>query len=180
VFDSLETWNIGIYEPQAGYSWYENGSGIQFVNESINSNTYQWFFGDGFSSTEQSPLHVYSIPGNYNVKQIVSDGCNIDTLVQVVEVIATGLCSDILTSELSIFPNPFTTFINIEFPQERKGTYFVELDKADGSVIQIDCIQPSSDNRLVSINTGNLPSGVYIIRIDSSKGIVVRKAVKIK
>ena len=179
VFDSLATWNIGVFEPQAGFSWNINVSGIQFVNESVNANTYQWFFGDGFSSIEQSPLHTYSIPGNYTVTQIISDSCEYDTLTHVVEVLTTGLCNDVITSELLVYPNPFNSTVNIEFPLERNGTYFIELEKIDGSIVQIDCIQPSNGERIISFNTGDLPSGLYYIRIDSSKGIVLRKVIKI-
>ena len=180
VFDSLSTWNIGIYEPQAAFSWYENGGEMQFVNESLNSSTTQWFFGDGYSSSEQNPSHIYSIPGNYSVTQIVSDSCSFDTLKQDVEVLTTGLCSDVLTSKMSVFPNPFNSSLNIEFPQEIKGTYFVELDNMDGSMLQISCIQPNSSNRKVTFDTSNIPIGIYLIRIDSSMGMVVKKVIKME
>ena len=36
--------------------------------------TYRWEFGDGTSSTEQNPTHVYTTPGSYVAKVTVSDG----------------------------------------------------------------------------------------------------------
>ena len=48
-----------------------------FLNTSLNGNTYQWFFGDGDSSSVFSPTHLYPGPGLYTVTLIVSDinGC---------------------------------------------------------------------------------------------------------
>ncbi len=48
-----------------------------FVNTSINGNTYQWYFGDGDSSDVFAPTHLYPGPGTYDVMLIVSDinGC---------------------------------------------------------------------------------------------------------
>ncbi len=45
--------------------------------------TVDWSFGDGGTSTSNSPTHTYSNPGNYNVRLVVTDskGCK-DTVVK--------------------------------------------------------------------------------------------------
>ena len=50
---------------------------FQFNNTSLNAVNYTWDFGDGTSSTLQSPTHTYLNPGNYNVKLIATStyGC---------------------------------------------------------------------------------------------------------
>ena len=55
---------------------------ISFANQSTNGNSYKWYFGDGDSSTEVSPSHVYSQEGKYSVTLITytGTGCT-DTLV---------------------------------------------------------------------------------------------------
>ncbi len=64
-----------------------------FINQSYhtsNSVMYYWNFGDGFTSTLESPKHKYSQSGLYDVQLIVYDplSCNIrDTLVQQVMVL---------------------------------------------------------------------------------------------
>jgi len=50
---------------------------IYFENYSIGASSYQWDFGDGYSSTDYSPSHKYDLPGVYYVVLSVSDqyGC---------------------------------------------------------------------------------------------------------
>ncbi|HEX6181153.1 MAG TPA: PKD domain-containing protein, partial [Chitinophagaceae bacterium] len=45
--------------------------------------TYQWDFGDGGSSTQANPVHIYNTPGTYTVSLIVRNnvGC-VDTLIK--------------------------------------------------------------------------------------------------
>jgi PKD repeat protein len=41
---------------------------VQFYDESCGSPTqWLWNFGDGKTSTEQNPIHIYQNPGNYNI-----------------------------------------------------------------------------------------------------------------
>lgn len=40
---------------------------VVFTNTSQNATSYLWIFGDGTTSTEVSPTHVYNTPGTYNV-----------------------------------------------------------------------------------------------------------------
>ena len=46
---------------------------FQFSNQSQGGNTYSWNFGDGTTSNQFSPSHVYADTGTYNVTLIVSD-----------------------------------------------------------------------------------------------------------
>ena len=47
---------------------------VYFTDTSItNAVTWQWHFGDGQSSTQANPYHVYSQEGNYDVTLIISD-----------------------------------------------------------------------------------------------------------
>ncbi|MEI6765952.1 MAG: PKD domain-containing protein [Bacteroidota bacterium] len=55
---------------------------VQFTDQSIMPQTWNWTFGDGGSSTQQNPSHTYSSPGFYDVQLIVSNsnGCK-DTML---------------------------------------------------------------------------------------------------
>jgi PKD repeat protein len=46
---------------------------VNFINNSIDGDSYLWDFGDGNSSTEINPIHTYNEPGFYNVTLTVYD-----------------------------------------------------------------------------------------------------------
>jgi hypothetical protein len=54
---------------------------VQFVNTSINYQTLEWFFGDGSSSTQESPTHRYADTGMFVVTLVATNslGCS-DTI----------------------------------------------------------------------------------------------------
>ena len=178
VFDSLTTWNIGVFNPVANFSWVDNGAEINFTNESTYATTYQWYFGDGMTDNTPNPNHVYSLPGIYPVKLIVSDGCLTDTLIDTITVLSTGLCRDILLSGILIYPNPIADIVNVIFPDNYFGTYYIELTKIDGQMIKIKSINLGLNENKITFDTKNLVSGIYFIRISYSKGVVVHKLVK--
>ncbi|NBY41335.1 MAG: PKD domain-containing protein [Flavobacteriia bacterium] len=55
---------------------------VGFTNNSVNSNTYLWNFGDGTSIQAPNPIHTYMDPGFYTVTLIATNifGCK-DTLI---------------------------------------------------------------------------------------------------
>jgi PKD repeat protein len=55
------------------------GSPVSFVNTSNNGVTYYWSFGDNTSSTANSPTHVYTSPGTYQIMLIATSPCDADT-----------------------------------------------------------------------------------------------------
>ncbi|MEJ7587886.1 MAG: PKD domain-containing protein [Ferruginibacter sp.] len=70
-----------------------------FTNSSIGADEWYWDFGDGTSSSEYSPLHVYALPGSYIVSLLVSNhnsACDFTSVktLQVLNAKATFFSSD--------------------------------------------------------------------------------------
>ncbi|WP_235855673.1 PKD domain-containing protein [Methanofollis fontis] len=78
---------ISPYAPVAGFS-ADPLSGdaplsVQFTDTSMNAPTAWWWkFGDGATSDEQHPVHVYRAEGNYTVTLAVSNAWGNDSLTQ--------------------------------------------------------------------------------------------------
>ena len=75
---------------------------VQFRNTSLGAVSYLWDFGDGTTSTEHSPLHLYTREGIYTVRLIATNeyGCS-DTLI------AEGAVEAKISGNVLI-PNAFT------------------------------------------------------------------------
>ena len=72
--------------PQADFEFEEPGpvyGEYTFFNSSLNAVEYSWDFGDGGSSEEENPSHIYLGPGTYTVTLYAwsAEGC-VDTLVR--------------------------------------------------------------------------------------------------
>jgi PKD repeat protein len=64
---------------EANFSYEVYGPEVTFNNLSTDALTYAWNFGDEITSTEISPMHVYSEPITYTVSLIAINDCGIDT-----------------------------------------------------------------------------------------------------
>jgi PKD repeat protein len=65
---------------------------VQFTDESTNAPaTWLWDFGDGETSTEQSPLHIYVDAGTYTVSLTVHNYSGTDTETKIGLISATSV-----------------------------------------------------------------------------------------
>jgi PKD repeat protein len=53
---------------------------VQFIDDSTGATSWEWDFGDGETSDEQNPIHVYLIPGSYTVTLTINGGVSRKTI----------------------------------------------------------------------------------------------------
>ncbi|HMS99511.1 MAG TPA: PKD domain-containing protein [Saprospiraceae bacterium] len=66
--------------PDANFTYDINGNEVTFTNTSQagpNAN-YTWDFGDGNTSNEENPVHIYTLDGSYTVLLTIDDICGFD------------------------------------------------------------------------------------------------------
>jgi hypothetical protein len=77
VLDSFGVWNIF----NAELDFYQDNDSVSFTNLSTNYESLVWDFGDGVTSFDENPTHVYTASGNYTItlSALTNGGCLLDT-----------------------------------------------------------------------------------------------------
>ncbi len=92
-------------DPVASYQYEisdDNYLEVAFTNYSQDADTYSWDFGDGETSTEENPTHVFAEAGNYTVVLTASnsDGASA-TYDESIEIVDPNEALKLLTGEVS-------------------------------------------------------------------------------
>lgn len=102
--------------PVADFSSLVDGSSVSFTNNSSNGLTYNWDFGDGQSSTEENPVHVYDEDGVYTVVLSVTNDCGTVTAEQNVVISVGAPVALFEINQESLCSGAQVEFINMSSP----------------------------------------------------------------
>jgi PKD repeat protein len=144
-----------------------------FADASTNATTWNWNFGDGNTSTQQNPFHIYNQSGTYTVTLIVCNDCGCDTTTQEVTVLANSVDENFLSNVVSIYPNP------------NKGEFTISMNGVASALIEISTVQgkivyTENLNTNGSINKNinlNQASGMYFVKIVANEQTMVTKVI---
>lgn len=79
--------------PVAGFTYVADGTTVTFTNTSTLADSYLWDFGDGGTSTEANPVHVYAGDGSYSVALTATNANGNNTITQSV-IISSGVLTE--------------------------------------------------------------------------------------
>lgn len=162
--------------PTADFDFTPNGLQIDFANTGSDSAvTYAWDFGDGSTSTDENPSYVYTTPGNYPVTLVVTNECGSDTSTQEVSVV-TSLRPGLAQTELTLMPNPNAGRFVLRISGEPLTGVNLRLLDAQGREVMRDQVARLAPGDVYEIDqAGQLSEGMYLLRLDSDQGQVVRR-----
>ncbi len=162
-----------VQVPQAGFICVDSvnldsNPQIQFNNTSINSSTYFWKFGDGNNSNQQSPFHVYTLPGVYYVELLCESAtqCMDSTFKQI-------LVYSKYTNKPELEKNTGIVIyalgdkaFNIALPEQISGELVFELRDGLGKTIWRQT-HTHHENSLYPLQLNTVADGVYYLKITS-------------
>ncbi|MEI7724702.1 MAG: T9SS type A sorting domain-containing protein [Bacteroidota bacterium] len=137
------------------------------------TSTVSWAFPGGTpaSSTNRHPSIVYNTSGTYNVTLTVTNSWGVSTKLKANLIYVGGVgINENSAASVSVFPNPVKDVLNIQ------GTVNIEEVTVMNMVGQIVLTQ-KVDNANATINTSNMKSGVYNLRIKMADGFINKKIV---
>ncbi len=120
--------------------------------------TISWDFGDGNSSSENNPTHIFETSGTYEVCVTASNDCGEDTFCTTVQ--ATLETEEYFKNQTTIFPNPAKDLINIQ------TNLSLESYSIYNYLGQKIIAKDYTENK---IDIQNLPSGNYFLEIVDQK-----------
>ncbi len=157
--------------PIALNSFQTNGLQVDFTDLSINIPTsWLWTFGDGDSSTAQSPSHTYATGGTYTVVQTASNSCGSTDRTVTVNVSGIGLEEAGNIGGISLYPNPskgaFTFSVHMRTGEKGR----LQISDLSGRVLRIEDIQLKAGENKLPLDLSNAAQGIYLLTLKTDTG----------
>jgi len=111
---------------------------LSFIVNSDEVSSWNWSFGDGNFSSEQSPIHIYQDYGEYQVSLTVQNSYGLDSFPHIENVVITNYFGDI-NEDLSINVLDIIDLFNFILANESSNSLDYDLN-FDGTINILDII----------------------------------------
>lgn len=152
-------------------------SQISFSNLSVNSLNSHWLLPSGIIEFDSIIFETYDKPGEY-LYTLVSEGYDacLDTAYCTIQVISiTGLAPDEFEA-LSIYPNPSSQIITIDFGYVISRDHQFEMLDISGKTVSSFLVKQGKSHHLFDI--AGFKSGIYFIKSMSGSNPIIAKILK--
>lgn len=115
---------------------YSNGlpAIVNFNSTSINATSYQWYFEDGNTSSDQNPTNSYLVADTYHVKLVVTSDAGIDSITKPILISAAKPKASFSLSIIDIGNYP--VHVNVHNTSVGAVNYKWVFDNGDTSILQ--------------------------------------------
>ena len=148
--------------PTVDFAFTETNDTVSFNNLSNNATTYEWYFGDGFTSSQENPTHIYTDEGTYYVLLLATNNCGTETYQQTITISATGIeIYQTPNTNISIYPNPAKD--NVVIIQEEGSFSSYSIVNGLGQVV----LSGKVVSNKTEIDLFAVATGSYVIQLQS-------------
>ncbi|MFK7772058.1 MAG: S8 family serine peptidase [Saprospiraceae bacterium] len=152
-----------------------NDFGMEFTNTSLEGDDYFWDFGDGNTSTDENPIHVYANSGAFEVMLVSTNPCGSDTTMQIVDAVSTSIFDVKASFELTISPNPNNGTFEIVLETNESDELNWNLYNLQGKSMREGNLSVSPGVSRQVIDGKNLSPGIYYLKIQNEIGFQTTK-----
>ncbi len=143
---------------------------VTFINTSISANLYFWDFGDGTTSTEKNPVHIYSSVGNFNVKLKAENKCRISEKTVTVNIQTVAATDPNFVKNIRVLPNPTVGDFLLEMNFPKSQTVRFDLLDAAGRLVKNFEMRSGAGFSSLPFENLGLAKGIYQLKIQSEFG----------
>lgn len=167
TFGYSTQWNLNNDVPRAAFSLTSSGDTVFTHNFSIGSGDWLWDFGDGQTSTQFAPYHVYSGSGTWTVKLRACNNCLCDSATHSVTITTSGTGNGSSSGhEISLLGPDDSGLIKIlNFGENGK----LILHDITGKV---ELVLPVKSG---TVQTCNLPKGLLIWTLSKIENVILAR-----
>ena len=165
------------------YTDSTGGTILYLINTSTGGagTSYLWDFGDGSTSTDQYPTHVYTTDGTYLLCLTISDSSCTDTYCENIVVTGSGNGFTLVTSQaasagltdlevfsgMNLYPNPTSHNLNLTINSTESAQIEVAIVNVMGQIVSQSSHQLKSGENILNLYTDELKKGYYFVKISS-------------
>lgn len=150
---------------------------VKLINSSVNLINSYWFLPSGIVESTNLILETYDTPGEYDYKLLAEgyNGC-FDTAYYKIHVVSiTGLTEQDF-EELTIYPNPVSDVLTLNFGSELTVEYQFELLDISGKAVDTFIMKQGESQH--QLNISELKNGIYFIKSLNTTNQIIAKFLK--
>jgi hypothetical protein len=158
---------------------------VAFTNTAQNGDSYLWNFGDGTTSTDVSPIHIFPWTNEdstcYVVTLKATNSCGSHTFTN--NCVRVGVMVSVteveLTSLISIYPNPNNGVFTVNVTADEAKDMSVEVLDVRGALVYTQSYGKVNGEVNRTINLEGSAKGIYFVKVTlDGETAVYRVAVK--
>lgn len=165
----------------------ETNGEVRGVTQVRSSNNQHNFYLTAFGNKANEKLNYYlydigtkqKIGLNYqnenNANNIVGSFSNPVVMTNSSEFNCSSL---VMEDKVSVYPIPFSDYIQVELVNNQEGSFEVKLFDIQGRQLLAEKYKKSDQWSVFKMNTQSIPEGTYLIQIISEKEIITKKLIK--
>jgi hypothetical protein len=140
------------------------------VTDSICSGDSVVVNGTTYNETNLTGTEIFTGIGADNCDSTVT----IALVLKASSLCLTGVSENMLSTDVTVYPNPFSNEMNISFLEKIDKTYTITIQNSIGQTVRV--LKPT--NQLVNIDLTSLEKGIYFVNITNAIGVKMIKMVK--
>lgn len=171
----MVTVTVDTSNPTANFTFIKNNFTVAFVNNTINGTSYLWDFGDGDTSTQQTPVHQYLQQEVFEVTLIATNDCGgTDTFTSTVDM-SVGIAALQGQDVLQLYPNPGAGMFQIRLKNPAESRMLIEVVTVRGETIFRKNVLTNAE--VASLDLTQQPKGIYFLKITLQDNAIIKKLI---